>query len=248
IVLAKPPIGPPDENHKYAVHDPNRPKPEGIEPAPADKPFAPPSDAIVLFDGSDTSAWKHGNGDDCKWEVKDGAMIATKGTGSIMTKENYGSVQIHLEWSAPTEIKGASQGRGNSGVFFMNKYEVQILDNYDNETYADGYAGSLYGQYPPLANPIRKPGEWNTYDIIFQRPIFGENGEMVRPARATVFFNGVCVQPQQEFYGTTSWRKRAKYSPHGDTGPIQLQDHGNPVRFRNIWIRPLPDARDGDLK
>ena len=218
---------------KWRVHDKARPVPDVVTPGDG---TAPPSDAVVLFDGSDLSAWKSGKGDDAKWRVEDGAMIVN-GTGTIETREHFGSCQLHVEWATPAEVKGDSQGRGNSGVFLMGRYEVQVLDSYQNRSYADGQAGALYGQTPPARNACRSPGEWQSYDILFDAPVF-EGDRCVTPARMTVIHNGVALHHAQELIGATTHRKVATYRPHGDAGPIKLQDHGNPVRFRNIWIRP----------
>lgn len=192
-----------------------------------------PSDATVLFDGTDLSAWNGGD----KWEVKDGVATAQK--GGISTKEKFGDVQLHLEWAAPEEIKGRGQGRGNSGVFMMERYEIQILDSYENETYFDGQAGSIYKQSPPMVNAMSKPGEWNTYDILFTAPRFGEDGEVEKPATVTVLHNGIVVQNHFELEGGTFWHKPPHYEKHGEKGAISLQFHGNPVKFRNIWIREM---------
>lgn len=195
----------------------------------------PPSDATILFDGTDLSAWNGG-----PWKIEEGAMVVSK--GGITTKESFGDIQLHLEWSAPTEVKGSSQGRGNSGVFLMGRYEVQVLDNYDNTTYFDGQAASVYKQTPPMANVMRKPGEWNTYDIFWTAPRFGVDTKLVSPATVTVIHNGVCVLNHFELYGPTNFSGPPEYSVHEPTGPISLQDHGNPVRFRNIWVRDLKPA------
>ncbi|KAA5546625.1 3-keto-disaccharide hydrolase [Adhaeribacter rhizoryzae] len=199
---------------------------------------AAPSDAIILFDGKDLSQWKGKDGGAAKWQVKDGAMIVTKGTGAITTKQNFEDFQLHVEWSAPTEVVGNSQGRGNSGIFLQDRYEVQVLDNYNNRTYANGQAGSIYKQTPPLVNAMRKPGEWNTYDILYTAPRFKENGTLIMPARVTIIHNGVVVQHNTEIKGATEYIGLPSYKAHGKA-PIQLQDHGNPVRFRNIWLREL---------
>jgi len=201
------------------------------------KPGSPPSDAIVLFDGKDLSKWRSGNGGEAKWEVKDGVMTVN-GTGSIFTKEEFGDCQLHVEWATPVEIKGEGQGRGNSGVYIQNRYEVQVLDSYNNKTYFHGQAGALYKQHAPLVNACRPPGEWQTYDIIFHAPRF-DGDKLVKPARVTVLHNGVLVQDNTELLGTTSHMGDPKYEPHPLKQPLQLQDHSNPVRFRNIWIRPL---------
>lgn len=215
------------------------PKKEPTVITPGAKPGDPPSDAIILFDGKDLSGWKSlRDGGAAKWLVQDGYMQVTR-TGDIATKQEFGDCQLHIEWATPAEVKGESQGRGNSGVFLMGRYEVQVLDSYQNPTYFHGQAASVYKQHAPLVNASRKPGEWQTYDIIFSAPRFDEIGNVTRRARVTVFHNGVLVQNNVEIHGET-WHDRAPaYIPHGPTGPIKLQDHGNPMRFRNIWIRKL---------
>ena len=231
-------------NHefKWEVHDMKRPLPPVVTPAPQDNIAAPPSDAIVLFDGDDLDEWTNGKGEPAKWKVGDGYFEVVKKGGTLRSKKEFGDAQIHIEWSAPAEVKGSGQGRGNSGVFVMGTYEVQVLDCYDNTSYPDGMAAAIYGQHPPLANVCRKPGEWNAYDIIFRRPRFNDDGSVAEPARITVLFNGVVVQNHAEILGAATHKRRAQYRKHGDTGPITLQDHGNPVRFRNIWVRPLTDS------
>ena len=224
---------------KWHVHDPARPRPAVVTPGTASsegQPGRPPSDAIVLFDGKDLSKWSNGGGP-AKWKVADG-VAEVNGTGDVETKEAFGDVQLHLEWAEPAPAQGESQGRGNSGVFFMGRYEVQILDCFENLTYPDGQTASLYGQYPPLVNACRKPGEWQSFDIVFEAPRF-DGDKLVSPARATVFHNGVCVQHAQEILGATQHRAVATYAAHPAKLPIKLQDHGNPVRFRNIWVRPM---------
>jgi hypothetical protein len=206
------------------------PEPAIIDPGSAGRA---PSDAIVLFDGSDLSAWKGAD----KWIVKDGEATVRGGGGQ--TKQSFGDCQLHLEFATPKEVKGEGQGRGNSGVYLMGQYEVQILDSYDNVTYYDGQCGSLYKQYPPLVNACRKPGEWQTYDIVFEAPRFDSVGNLTRPAYVTVLQNGVLIQNHTELQGGTFWAEAPKYTPHADKLPINLQDHGNPVKFRNIWIREL---------
>jgi hypothetical protein len=196
----------------------------------------PPSDAIVLFDGSDLSAWEGGD----RWEVKDGAASPT-GRGGITSKQAFGDIQLHLEWAAPAEIRGRGQGRGNSGVYLMGKYEVQILDSYENETYFDGQAAAIYKQWPPLVNASRKPGEWQTYDIIFTAPRFDEQGTLLKPAYVTVLHNGVVVQNHTELLGGTFYDRPPQYEPHPEKLPLHLQDHGDRVRFRNIWVRELSE-------
>lgn len=221
----------------FRVHDANRPRPAVVDPGPAAKtPSKPPADAIVLFDGTSIDAWRGRKGA-AKWRLVDGAMEVTR-TGDIHTEQKFGDCQLHIEWMAPPP-KGHSQGRGNSGVFFFGRYEVQILDSFDNPTYADGQAGSIYGQKPPLVNVTRPPGQWNVYDIAFIAPRFDQDGKVLSPARLTVVHNGVVVQLDEELLGPTSHKSLPKYRAHGPAGSIKLQDHGNPMRFRNIWVRPL---------
>ena len=193
----------------------------------------PPSDAIVLFNGKDLSAWENGE----NWKVEN--CVAIVGGGEIRTKQSFGDCQLHIEWSAPLPSSGDSQGRGNSGVYFMGLYEVQILDSYDSKTYPDGQAAAIYKQMPPTANAMRPPGEWNYYDIAFTAPRFKENGSLLSPAALTVFHNGVLVQNHFEITGGTTWFERAHYEQHEEKLPIMLQDHGSPVRFRNIWLREI---------
>tara|TARA_R100001143_G_C3360981_1_gene135626 strand:- start:5701 stop:6483 length:783 start_codon:yes stop_codon:yes gene_type:complete len=201
----------------------------------------PPSDAIVLFDGTDFSAWESSRGGDVRWSLEDGAMTVTPRTGSIVTKDSFGSIQLYLEWRSPEVVLGDGQGRGNSGVFLQGRYEVQVLDSYNNETYVNGMAGSVYKQYVPLANPAVPPGEWQTYNIIFEAPEFDEDGELLEPAYITVIWNGVLVQNRVEVQGPTEYIGLPSYEAHGD-GVISLQDHGNLVSFRNIWVRKLDES------
>ncbi len=224
---------------KWKVHDPDRPLPPVIDPGPAGDPIPAPSDAVVLFDGRDLLKWEDAKGQPAAWKVLDGYMEVMPKTGIIRTKDKFGSCQLHVEWSAPLPARGESQGRGNSGVFLMEYYEVQVLDNYQNKTYADGMAAAVYGQYPPLVNACRPPGEWQTYDIIFRQPLFSESGELVRPAYMTVFHNGILVQENVELTGPTAWKQRPPYKAHADKLSLTLQDHSNPVRFRNIWVREI---------
>jgi hypothetical protein len=237
FALQDQPVGYDDTPHlpdgKWRVHDKARPVPPVVRPGEAG---VPPGDALVLFDGKDLAAWTSG-GKPAGWKVADGTM-EVNGTGSIETRERFGDCQLHLEWAAPEKVEGDSQGRGNSGVFFMGKYEVQILDSYQNRTYADGQAAAMYGQRPPDVNACRPPGAWQSYDIVFRAPRF-EGGKLVAPARATVFHNGIVVHDAEPFIGATAHRAVAQYAPHEPTGPLSLQDHGNPVRFRNVWIRKL---------
>ncbi len=217
---------------KWRVHDKNRPRPDVVKPPTAsEQPAKPPVGAIVLFDGTDLSKW---NG---KWKVENGYMEINK-TGGVSTKEGFGSCKLHIEFATPNPPSGNGQGRGNSGVYLMGRYEIQVLDSYQNETYADGQCASVYGQHPPLVNACRPPGEWQTYDITFEAPTF-KDGKVAKPAYVTVRHNGVLVQDRTEILGAGTHRKLATYQPHGDKEPISLQDHGNPVRYRNIWIVPL---------
>lgn len=228
---------------KWHVHDSMRPHPPIIDPGTAstqDTAGKPPSDATVLFDGTDLSHWTDG-GKPAAWKVENGYMEVTPKTGSIVSKDQLGDCQLHVEWSERTDVKGSSQGRGNSGVlFFGGKYEVQVLDSYKNLTYADGQAASIYGSWPPLVNAMRKPGEWQVYDILFTAPRF-DGQKLSKPGYFTVFHNGVCVHNHVELLGETFHRKSAAYTPHGLTGPLMLQNHGDAVRYRNIWFRPLKD-------
>ena len=224
---------------KYPVHDMTRPQPAIVTPGPACISSAP-SDAIVLFGGKDLSAWsKAGSDAPAGWSVKDGVATITAGSGSIATRQSFGDCQVHIEWMVPVELKCDSQHGCNSGLFFHSRYEIQILNSSGNVTYADGMAGSLYGQYPPMVNPCRPQGEWNTYDVVFRGPRFDASAGIVRTATVTLIFNGVLVQDDVELLGATAHGERATYSSHPDTGPIMLQDHGDPLKFRNIWIRPL---------
>lgn len=198
-----------------------------------------PSDAIVLFDGSTFDNWQHADGSPAKWNLEDGAMTVVGGTSGIQTKMGFGSMQLHLEWRSPVEVKGEGQGRGNSGVFIMGMYEVQVLDSYVSETYSNGQAGSVYKQAAPLVNACKEPGEWQTYDIIFMAPIFGDEGQLLRPSTITVIHNGIVVQNHYTIAGPTQYKGFPQYLPHPDRLPLGLQDHGNPVSFRNIWVREL---------
>ena len=206
------------------------PQPKVVDPGP---PAGPPADAVVLFDGKDLSQWKDGE----NWLVQDGCAVANK-TG-ITTKEEFGDCQLHLEFATPAEVKGKGQGRGNSGVYLMSRYEVQILDSFDNPTYFDGQCGAVYKQTPPMVNACRKPGEWQTYDILFEGPRFADDGKVLRPAYVTCLHNGVAILNHFEIQGSTEWDKPPHYDKHPERQPIHLQYHGNPVRFRNIWIREM---------
>jgi Domain of Unknown Function (DUF1080) len=227
---------------RWKIHDPNRPVPPIVTPGTAstqDAPGKAPSDAVVLFDGSDLSQWLSTDGGPAKWKVENGYMEVVAKTGYIHTKQAFGDCQLHVEFSEPTPPHGEGQERGNSGVFLMGNYEIQVLDSYDNKTYADGQAASVYGQYPPLVNAARPPGQWQWYDIVFHGPRFDAGGKLLRPARVTVFHNGVLVQDNVEPTGPTAHGERPPYKAGPEKAPLALQDHGNPVRFRNIWIRPL---------
>jgi hypothetical protein len=213
-------------------------EPPIVTPGKTDR--EPPSDAIVLFDGKDLSKWKNTkDGGDAKWSVQNGFAQVVPRSGDIVTKDTFGDCQLHIEWATPSEVKGEGQERGNSGVFLMERYEVQVLDSYDNKTYYHGQAGAIYKQYAPLVNASRKPGEWQSYDIIFKAPRFDEQGKVIDRARITVLHNGVLIQNNVEIYGNTYHDRPALYIAHGPKAALKLQDHGDPIRYRNIWIRPL---------
>ncbi len=201
-----------------------------------------PSDAIVLFDGGDLSAWESTD----NWKIVDGAMVS--GKGDARTKESFGDCQLHIEWSAPTPATGSGQGRGNSGIFLMNTYEIQVLDSYENETYFDGQAGAIYKQTPPQVNATRPPGRWNVYDIIWTAPRFNEDGSLKSPAFITALHNGALILNHFELKGDTPYNRPPKYNQHADRLPIRLQDHGNPVSFRNIWIREIKPAQGEQVR
>ncbi len=242
IVLAWPAGAASQSPTDWAIHDLERPQPPLVTAGTfgtEDAPGKPPSDAIVLFDGTDLSAWKSSkDGGAAGWKVENGYMEVVKGTGSIETKQAFGDIQLHVEFRTPTPPEDEGQGRGNSGVFLMGRYEVQILDSHENPTYPDGQAAALYGQCPPMVNASRRPGEWQSFDIVFRAPRF-KDGELAAPAAVTVIHNGLVVHHDREFIGATTHKKLARYEPHPPEGPIQLQDHGNPIRFRNVWVRPL---------
>jgi len=230
---------------KWKIHDPNRPAPPVIDPGTAstqDSPGHAPSDAVVLFDGKDLSRWAHKDGSGAKWKVENGYAEVVAKTGYIYTREAFGDCQLHVEFAEPVPPKGESQERGNSGVFLMGLYEIQVLDSYENKTYADGQAAAVYGQYPPLVNASRTPGQWQSYDIVFHGPRFAKDGKLLRPARATVLHNDVLVQDNVTLTGPTEHGERPPYKAHPEKLPLALQDHGDPVRFRNIWIRELKTA------
>ncbi len=197
-----------------------------------------PSDAIILFDGQNLDQWVGGDGQAPKWAVQDGFMTVVKGSGGIKTRQTFGSIQLHIEWRTPAAVQGEGQGRGNSGIFLQERYELQVLDSYDNRTYSNGQAGSIYKQTPPLVNASRKPGEWQVYDVAFTAPQFNSDGTLKSKGRITVFHNGVLIHNNTEIQGTTEYIGKPKIQAHGD-GSLFLQDHGNPVSYRNIWVRKL---------
>ena len=231
---------------EWEIHDMKRPKPPAVDPGtPGTQEQAgkPPSDAVVLFDGKDLSKWQGaGAAGEGGWKVQDGYMEIA-GKGGIATKDEFGDCQLHVEWRAPSPPKGDGQGRGNSGVYLMERYEVQVLDSFQADTYADGQASALYGQYPPLVNASRPPGQWQTYDILFRGPRFDSSGKVTRPATVTVLHNGVLTQDHSELVGPSGHHAQPPYQKHAEKGRISLQNHGDPVRYRNIWIRPLPEKK-----
>jgi hypothetical protein len=236
-------------NGKWHVHDVNRPLPAVVTPGKQFSQMADaPSDAVVLFDGKDFSKWSSGNGGEVKWKIENGYMEVVPKTGIIRTKDQFGDFQLHLEFATPEKVVGNGQGRGNNGVNIYGQYEIQVLDSFNNPTYADGGASALYGQYPPLVNASRPPGEWQTYDIVFEGPKW-EGGKNTRKASVTVLHNGVVVHNKTEAFGPTGHRQFGNYDKPGRTkGPIELYEHGNPVRFRNIWIREVKPYESADEK
>jgi hypothetical protein len=227
---------------QWKIHDRNRPQPPVVTPGECstqDHPGKPPSDAKVLFDGKDLSQWESIQGGPAPWKVQDGYFEVAPGTGNIRTKQAFGDCQLHVEWATPSPPHGQDQDRGNSGVFLQSLYEIQVLDSYQNRTYPDGQASAVYGQYPPLVNACRPPGEWQTYDIVFHGPRFDRSGKLLRKAYVTVFHNGVLTQDHVEIMGPTEHMRRPPYHPTPEKMPLMLQDHHHPVRFRNIWIREL---------
>lgn len=230
---------------KWKIHDVDRPHPPVITAGTAstqDRPGQPPADAVVLFDGKDLSRWRASDGGPAKWKIEDGYFEVLSKTGDISTKQAFGDCQLHVEWASPNPPRGEDQDRGNSGVYLMGLYEVQVLDSYNNTTYADGQAAAMYGQYPPLVNASRSPGQWQTYDIIFHGPRFDQDGKLLRPAHVTVLHNGVLVQDNVELTGPTAHKQRPPYRAHPEKLPLALQDHSHPVRYRNIWIRELSEG------
>lgn len=255
-LLAQQPAGPPKEagddvrgytdtpqipNQQWKVHDAARQRPPKVTPAPV-MSAAPPADAIVLFDGKNLSQWmtagRGGTTSEPRWKVENGYMEVAPRGGRLMTKEKFGDMQLHVEWMVPTSVQGAGQNRGNSGVELMMRYEIQVLESFENQTYADGQAASIYGQWPPLVNASRPQGEWNVFDIFFEAPRF-EGERLAKPAYVTVIHNGILVHHRQEVLGAATHRRVARYTPHGAEEPLSLQDHGHPVRYRNVWVRKL---------
>lgn len=224
---------------RWLAHDMQRPRPAVVKPGKLSLPADAPSDAVILFDGTDLSKWRDAEGGPAKWKVVEGSIETVANSGYLFSADRFGDVQLHIEWATPAPASGRSQARGNSGVFLMGLYEVQVLDSYENETYADGQAAAIYGQYPPLVNACLPPGEWQSYDIVFRRPRFHADGRLDRAARITVIHNGILVQDHVELWGPTTWMQNLPYTSHPDKLPISLQDHGNPVHFRNIWVREL---------
>jgi hypothetical protein len=227
----------------WPIHSTSRPKPPTVDPGPFTASAPPPADAVVLFDGRTLREWESADssGVPARWKVADGYMEVVAGAGNIATRRGFGDVQLHLEWASPAAPSGEGQERGNSGVFLMGRYEIQVLDSYQNPTYADGQAGAIYGQFPPLVNATRPPGQWQSYDVVFRRPRFDQGGKLLRPATVTILHNGVLVQDHVTLTGPTGNKERPPYAPHPDRLPLVLQDHGNPVRFRNVWVRELPE-------
>ena len=231
--------GPTPPGAQWAVHSLSRPKPPIVDPGPERPPVPPPSDAVVLFNGHGLGEWMAHDSTAPKWTTRADYIEVAPGTGSLVSRRAFGDVQLHIEFATPTPPHGEGQERGNSGVFLMGHYEVQVLDSYHNETYADGQAAAIYGQTPPLANAARAPGHWQMYDIVFHRPRFAADGSVTQPARITVIHNGVLVQDNTTITGGTVHMQIARYQPHADKLPLVLQDHQNHTRFRNVWIREL---------
>ena len=234
---------------KWHVHDGERPQPVIVTPGQPSTPEqvgTAPSDAVVLMDGKDLSKWRNAKGDAAGWKVENGYVEVVPKSGDIFTKDEFGpDVQLHVEFATPPPL-GDGQGRGNSGIFLFGRYEIQVLNSYENPTYPDGQATAIYGYMPPQMNASRPPGVWQTYDIIFDGPRFAE-GKLVKPAAVTIFHNGVVTQNHTVLIGETPHKQVGKYHEHAEKGPIKLQDHGNPMRFRNIWIRSLKNPTPEDI-
>jgi hypothetical protein len=232
---------------RWMVHDEARPAPPVVMPGVCgaqETPARPPADAVVLFDGKDLSNWTDEKGQPTKWVVRDGYMESVKGAGYVRTRQEFGSAQIHVEFATPSVVTGVGQGRGNSGIFVQGKYEIQVLDSYENPTYPDGQCGALYGRALPLVNASCRPGQWQTYDIIYHRPTFDQSGKVTRKAVFTVIHNGILIQDHVALEGGTDYLGAhivSEYSAIPDKGPLMFQDHSNPVRFRNVWVRELKD-------
>jgi Domain of Unknown Function (DUF1080) len=225
----------------WKSHDMSRPRPPVMEALPQLLPAPAPPNATVLFDGKDLSQWTNAKNEAAAWKVENGYMEIVPGTGGIQTKKAFGDVYLHVEWASPNPATDTSQDRGNSGIFLMSLYELQVLDSYHADTYADGQAGALYGQVPPRFNVCKPPGEWQAYDIFFRRPRFADDSSLVTPASITVLHNGILIQDNEKYFGPTSWLKFLPYVKHADQLPLMLQEHHCPVRFRNIWALPLPE-------
>lgn len=225
----------------WKIHDMNRPKPQVIEPVNQSLPSLAPKGAIILFKAGDISQWKGNDSSNPKWKLENDYMEIVPGTGAITSKQSFGDVFLHVEWASPDDSSKRGQDRGNSGIFFMEQYEMQVLDSYQADTYADGQAGALYGQAPPRFNACKPRGQWNVYDISFRRPRFSEDGTLKSPARITVIHNGILIQDNEEYKGPTSWLKYLPYKAHADKLPLSLQEHNGKVRYRNMWALPLPE-------
>lgn len=230
---------------QWEVHQKDRPQPPAVDPGypgTQERAGKAPSDAVVLFDGESTDALQKAGGGEVGWRITDeGALSTVRGKGSLQTKQAFGDIQMHVEWKTPeSQANRSGQGRGNSGIFLMGRYEIQVLDNKGNKTYPDGMAGSVYGQFPPMVNPGRGIDQWQSYDIIFRRPHFNDDGSLKQPATVTVLHNGVLVQDHTEILGPTRHKQRTEYSAHPEKLPITFQNHGEEAHYRNIWVRELP--------
>jgi hypothetical protein len=225
---------------RWRIHDSRRPAPPIVTPGPLVS-APPPSDAIVLLGaGQDLSAWQTDEGEPAPWPIADGVLQT--GKGYIRTRAEFADIQLHVEFATPETVIGDSQDRGNSGVFLAGEFEIQVLDSFQNPTYPDGQAAAMYGQFPPMVNASRGPGQWQSYDIVFTAPRFDGSGELLAPAIVTVVHNGVVVHNARRFWGGTEHKRIEAYGPAMARGPLKLQDHGNPVRYRNIWLRELKHA------